>query len=278
MTNKYTHKRHVTRHHAPSKPATDTAKMNTPRRMIGHCRKRTHTVLCCFASQIPTPTTGIDNTSVTKFNTPVKILLQPISDRRKQQTVWVFLELFLLSSLLQDSHRLRLSWAAPFFSFFSPSLRRQGLFLSFFLCKTASFLGCFLFCSSSSSSCADHSPLKIPAAALRDWILLVRNLLPRARNFQMRIKKCRKMFCDLRLLSSRLFSSRDSTISLRSSLDCRCNGQLSATPLRSSRLATARNGRRRSSRAGAGPGRVQNSNRGGGGGCFSSGDSSIKYI
>jgi hypothetical protein len=128
--------------------------------------------------------------------------------------------------------------------------------LSFFLSKTASFLSCFLFCSSWSSSCADQSPLKIPAAALRDWKLLVRNLLPRARNFQMRIKKCRKLFCDLCLLSSRHFSSRDSTFSLRSSLDCRCNGQLSATPLRSSRLATARNGRRRSSRAGAGPGRA----------------------
>jgi hypothetical protein len=118
-------------------------------------------------------------------------------------------------------------------------------------------LSCFLFCSSSSSSCADHSPLKIPAAALRDWKLLVRNLLPRARNFQMPIMKCRKTFCDLCLLSSRLFSSRDSTFSLRSSLDCRCNGQLSATPPRSSRLATAGNGRRPSSRAGAGLGRAR---------------------
>jgi len=43
------------------------------------------TVLCCFASQMPTPMIGSDNTNVTKFKTPVKKLLQPINAAEEAQ-------------------------------------------------------------------------------------------------------------------------------------------------------------------------------------------------
>lgn len=86
MTNRYSHKRHDTRHHAPNTPANDTKRINTPMIMTGHCRKRTHTVLCCLASQMPAPMIGIDNTNVTKFKIPDNKLLKPITPNRKKKT------------------------------------------------------------------------------------------------------------------------------------------------------------------------------------------------
>lgn len=107
MTNRYSHKRHDTRHHAPNTPANDTKRINTPMIMTGHCRKRTHTVLCCLASQMPTPMIGIDNTNVTKFKIPDNKLLNPITPKPEEENR----RPGVLSSLLQP---LLLSLFTPY--------------------------------------------------------------------------------------------------------------------------------------------------------------------
>jgi hypothetical protein len=66
-------------------PANDTTKMKIPMIMTGHSRKRTHTVSCCFASQMPTPMIGSDNTSVMKFNSPDQKLLHPIATEEEEE-------------------------------------------------------------------------------------------------------------------------------------------------------------------------------------------------